>query len=153
MHKVFKRRFEFYYQSVAVYTTAFIIYVLIRGTFSQDEFKIVFKDPIVYVFVVVILYSLSVLVYNLLYQRDVIIDEDAIIFRNRFNSKRLLLQDIERITVGGPKRVRVRGSFKVIKLRLKKHYRVLRINPVHFQNESDMINVFQELSQRISQNV
>ncbi|MGC8596176.1 MAG: hypothetical protein ACP5US_11400 [Candidatus Kryptoniota bacterium] len=153
MQKVFKRRFEFYYQSVAVYATAFIIYVLIRGTFSHDEFKIVFRDPIVYVFAAVILYSLAVLVYNLLYQRDVIVEEDAIVFRNRFNSKRLPLQEIESIVVGRPKRVKVRGSFKVIKLRLKRHFKVLRINPVHFQNELDMIKVFQELSQRISKNV
>lgn len=153
MHKVFKRRFEFYYQSVAVYAVAFIMYVIVRGTFSEGEFKIVFKDPIVYVFIAAIVYSLAVLIYNLLYQRDVILEEDAIVFRNRFNSKRLSLQEIERIQVGRPKRVKVRGGFKVIKLKLKKHFRVLRINPVHFHNESDMIKAFQDLSERVSQNV
>ncbi len=84
MTKQFRRRFEFYYQSVAVYAVALIIYAVIRGTFAESEFRIVFKDPIVYAFIIVLAYSLIVLVFNLLYQRDVLLTDNSIIFQNRF---------------------------------------------------------------------
>ena len=153
MHKHFKRRFEFYYQSVAVYAVALILYVVIRGSFAEDEFKIVFKDPIVYVFILVLLYSVVVLVFNMLYQRDVVVTDDSIIFQNRFDSKTIKLSDIEWIRVGRAKRMKVRGSFRVIKLKLKDQLRALRINPVHFHDEYDMMETFKELSRKVGGNV
>ena len=86
MRKHFKRRFEFYYQSVAVYAVALIVYAVVRGTFAESEFRLVFRDPIVYAFIIVLAYSLIVLVFNMLYQRDVIVTDDSIIFQNRFQS-------------------------------------------------------------------
>ncbi len=150
MHKHFRRRFEFYYQSVAVYAVALILYAVIRGSFAEDEFKIVFKDPIVYAFVIVLLYSVAILVFNILFQRDVVVSDDAIILQNRFDSKTIKLSEIDWIRVGRAKRMRVRGSFKVIKLKLKDQMRALRINPVHFHDEKDMMETFKELSERIS---
>ena len=150
MRKHFKRRFEFYYQSVAVYAVALILYALIRGSFAEGEFKIVFNDPIVYAFIVVLLYSLFVLVVNMLYQRDVIVENDTIILQNRFDSKTINLSDIEWIQVGRPKRMKVRGSYRVIKLKLKDHLRALRVNPVHFHDEQGMIETFAGMSEKIA---
>ncbi len=149
MRKHFKRRFEFYYQSVAVYAVALILYAVVRGTFAESEFRIVFRDPIVYVFIIVLGYSVIVLVFNMLYQRDVIVTEDSIIFQNRFDSKEIKLAEIDSIRVGKAKRMKVRGSFKVIKLRLKDQMRTVRINPVHFHDEKGMIETFRGLSQRV----
>ncbi|MCL4511511.1 MAG: hypothetical protein M1470_10625 [Bacteroidetes bacterium] len=153
MHKHFKRRFEFYYQSVAVYAVALILYAVIRGSFAEDEFKIVFKDPIVYAFIVVLVYSVIVLVFNMLYQRDVVVTDDSIIFKNRFDSKTIKLSNVEWIRVGRAKRMKVRGSFRVIKLKLKDQLRALRINPVHFHDEHDMMETFKELSRKVGGNV
>ena len=150
MHKHFRRRFEFYYQSVAVYAVALILYAVIRGSFAEDEFKIVFKDPIVYAFVIVLLYSVGILIFNILFQRDVVVGDDAIILQNRFDSKTIKLSEIDWIRVGRAKRMRVRGTFKVIKLKLKDQMRALRINPVHFHDEKEMMETFKELSERIS---
>jgi len=150
MHKHFKRRFEFYYQSVAVYAVALILYAAIRGTFGGSEFKLVFKDPIVYAFIIVLVYSLVVLALNMLYQRDVVVTDDAIVFQNRFDSRTISLPEVEWIQVGRPKRMRVRGSYRVIKLKLKNHMRALRINPVHFHDEQGMMETFAALKERIS---
>ncbi|MCL5266846.1 MAG: hypothetical protein M1469_01935 [Bacteroidetes bacterium] len=149
MHKHFKRRFEFYYQSVAVYAMALILYAVIRGTFAEGEFRIVFRDPIVYAFVIVLLYSVVILVFNMLYQRDVVVTDDSIILGNRFDIKTIKLSEIEEIRVGRAKRMKVRGSFRVIRVKLKDHRRSVRINPVHFHDEKDMIETFKNLSQRV----
>lgn len=149
MHKHFKRRFEFYYQSVAVYALALIVYAVIRGTFAEGEFRIVFRDPIVYAFVIVLLYSVVILVFNMLYQRDVVVTDDSIILGNRFDIKTIKLSEIEEIRVGRAKRMKVRGSFRVIRIRLKDQRRTVRINPVHFHEEKDMIETFKSLSQRV----
>ncbi len=149
MNKHFKRRFEFYYQSVAVYAVALILYAVIRGTFAEGEFRIVFRDPIVYAFALVLLYSVGVLVFNMLVQRDVVVTDDSIILRNRFDNKTINLSEIQEIRVGRVKRVRVRGSFRVIRVKLKDQMRTVRINPVHFHDEKDMIETFKQLSQRV----
>jgi len=153
MVKHFRRRFEFYYQSVAVYAVALILYAVVRGTFAEDEFRMVFKDPIVYAFIIVLAYSVIVLVFNMLYQRDVLVKEDSVVFQNRFDSKAIKLSDIEWIKVGRAKRMKMRGSFRVIKLKLKGQMRSIRINPVHFHNESEMMETFTSLSERVSTNV
>lgn len=153
MRKHFRRRFEFYYQSVAVYAVALILYTVVRGSFAEDEFTIVFKDPIVYAFVFVLLYSVAVLIFNMLFQRDVVVNDDSITLQNRFDSKTIKLSEIDWIRVGKAKRMRVRGSFRVIKLKLKDQMRALRINPVHFRDEQDMMETFKELSQRVGRDV
>jgi hypothetical protein len=151
MRKHFKRRFEFYYQSVAVYAVALILYAAIRGTFAGSEFKLVFKeDPIIYAFIIVLIYSVVVLVMNMLYQRDIVVTGDSIILQNRFDSKTINLSEIEWIRAGRAKRMKVRGSYRMIKLKLKKHLRAVRINPVHFHDEQGMIEVFTELSEKFS---
>ena len=149
MHKHFKRRFEFYYQSVAVYALALLVYAVIRGTFAEGEFRIVFRDPIVYAFVVVLLYSVVILVFNMLHQRDVVVTDDSIILGNRFDIKTIMMSEIEEIRVGRAKRMKVRGSFRVIRIKLKDQRRTVRINPVHFHEEKDMIETFKSLSQRV----
>jgi hypothetical protein len=149
MRKHFRRRFEFYYQSVAVYAVALIVYAVIRGTFAESEFRLVFRDPIVYAFIIVLAYSVIVLVFNMLYQRDVVVTEDSIVFLNRFDSKEIKLSEIEWIRVGKAKRMKVRGNFRVIRLKLKTHMRAVRINPVHFHDDKNMIETFKELSRKL----
>ncbi len=153
MRKHFKRRFEFYYQSVAVYAIALIIYAAVRGTFAESEFRLVFKDPIVYAFLIVLAYSIIVLVFNMLYQRDIVVTDDSIILQNRFDSKEIKLSEIEWVRVGKAKRMKVRGSFRVIKLKMKNQMRSVRINPVHFHDERGMMEAFKELSLKVSRHV
>jgi hypothetical protein len=150
MRRHFKRRFEFYYQSVAVYAVALILYAVIRGTFAESEFKLVFRDPIVYAFIIVLVYSVAVLVLNMLFQRDIVVTDDSIILQNRFDSKTIHLSEVEWIQVGRPKRMKVRGSYRVIKLKLKNHLRAIRVNPVHFHDEQGMMEIFTELSQKVA---
>ncbi len=149
MRKHFKRRFEFYYQSVAVYAIALIIYAVVRGTFAESEFRLVFRDPIVYAFIIVLAYSVFILGFNMLYQRDVVVTDDSIILQNRFDSKEIKLSEIEWIRVGKAKRMKVRGSFRVIKMKLKDQMRAVRINPVHFHDEKEMTETFRELAQKV----
>jgi hypothetical protein len=143
--KHFKRRFEFYYQSVAVYAVALILYAVVRGTFAEGEFKIVFKDPIVYAFILVLIYSIAVLVFNILFQRDIVLTDESIVFKNRFDSKAIKLSDLEWIRLGKAKRMRVRGGFKVIRLKLKGQMRTIKINPIYFHDEVGMMQAFTEL--------
>ncbi len=153
MRKHFRRRFEAYYQSVAVYALALITYAVIRGTFSGSEFRVVFKDPVVYVFVIVLGYSVIDLVFNVLYQRDIIISDDAVIFQNRFESRAVKFSEINWIHAGRARKVKVRGSYGVIKIMINSHMRAIRINPVHFHGEREMMEAFKALSEKVNKDV
>ena len=63
--KIFKYNMSFYYQSTIIYFIVFILYVVIRGEFVEDSFKLITRDPIIYFFAIIVSVSLISLLYNL----------------------------------------------------------------------------------------
>ena len=55
---IFKYNMSFYYQSTIIYFVVLVIYVIIRGEFVEDEFKLIIKDPIMYLLAIIVLFRL-----------------------------------------------------------------------------------------------
>lgn len=44
--KIFKYKLDFYYQQSLIYLLTLVMYAGIRGSFIEDQFSFVFRDPI-----------------------------------------------------------------------------------------------------------
>jgi hypothetical protein len=144
--KVFKYRLDFYYQQALIYLVTLILYTGIRGNFIEDRFAFVFRDPILYIIILFVFFSFLALVLNRVRDRRLIITEDRIIFKNRFEEQVIPLDDIEWVRIGRERRVQTGGRFQVIQVRLKRRFRVVRIRVGRYDHEKELVQEMQQIS-------
>jgi len=142
----FKYNMSFYYQSTIIYFVAFILYAIIRGEFVEGSFKLLLRDPIIYFFAIIVLIALISLLYNLLKDRYLIIEEDRILFKNRFGSRFFTIDQIERIKISRRNRNK---AFRYIKIKLKQKRRSIIIRSSDYESEEDLINRFFEIKMKL----
>jgi len=82
--KVFKYKLDFYYQQTLIYLFTLVSYAGVRGSFVEDQFSFVFRDPIVYVIVLFFVTSVAVLFLNIQRDRKLIITTDGLFFHFQF---------------------------------------------------------------------
>jgi len=146
---IFKYNMSFYYQSTIIYFVMFIVYLVIRGEFVEDSYKLVTRDPIIYFFAIIVLVSVFSLLYNLYKNRHIKITEEGIQFISRFGSRTLPVGDIEFIKLARePGRFRNIAS-RLIRIKIKQRRRLLSIRPNDYENTGDLINKFRELKKSI----
>lgn len=148
-NNIFKYNMSFYYQSTIIYFVISVIYLVLRGSFTDDSYKLVTHDPIIYFFAIIVTISLVSLLYNLFKNRHLKITEKEIQFIDRFGSRNLNMNDIEYIKIG-----REKGRFrniasKLIRIKRKNKRRVLLIRPNDYENAGDLLNRFKELKQQL----
>ena len=56
--KEFKYKLDFYYQQALIYLVTLILYAGVKGSFIENEFTLVFRDPIVLIAFFVVVASL-----------------------------------------------------------------------------------------------
>src|SRR3970040_890079 len=117
--KVFKYKLDFYYQQAIIYLLTLVLYAGVRGSFIEDEFTFVFKDPIVYVIGVFVLISFGVLLLNKIRDRKLIITDLKLIFHNRFHEREVSIAEIEWMHIGRERAVQTAGRFQMIVFKLK----------------------------------
>jgi len=148
-NKVFKYNMSFYYQSTIIYFVVFILYVIIRGEFVEDSFKLITKDPIIYFFAIIVGVSLISLLYNLYLNKHLEIGDEKISFVNRFAAKTFFVSNIAEIKISDPER-RIRNhAFRLIRIKLKHRRRQVIIRPYDYENEEELIGKFQEMKNRL----
>lgn len=146
----FHYRLDFYWQSVAVYAIALIAYALVKGTIIDGSFTLALHDPVVIVLMVVVGISCVVSLMAWLSKRTITIGEDYIRFRNRFRTRTFLKEHIVNIALGKQKLVKVRGSYRVAKIRLNNRRRLLRIRPSLYEQEQELVQALVSLKRRIT---
>lgn len=138
-----RHRLDFYWQSIAVYAVTLIVYIVVRAlwqsTLQDGQISVVLTDPVVVLLGAFVLGSTIVLLWNSMAKRSVLISEEGITFTSRFHERTFLKSDIDRISLGRDPRIRVRGVFSVIKIRIKGRRRTLRIRPALYTNEHDLV--------------
>jgi hypothetical protein len=144
--KVFKYRLDFYYQQALIYLVTLILYTGIRGNFIEDRFAFVFRDPILYIIILFVLVSFVALILNRIRDRKLIVAEDRIIFKNRFEEQVIPLDDIDWVRIGRERRVQTGGRFQVIQVRLKGRLRVVRIRVGRYDHEKELVQEMQRIS-------
>lgn len=145
--RTYKYRLDFYFISLSIYLVTFIVYVLIRGSFSNEKFQIVFQDPIIYIFVFFILFFLIVLVSNYIRARYLVFDDRKITIKNRFGQREIPYNEIVGMKFSREKRNGrlEKSNIRLVKLKLTNRKRLLRIRLSDFQNESKLISEFQQI--------
>jgi hypothetical protein len=149
----FSVRIEPYWQSVAVYASTLILYVVIKSlwetTLQSGIVNIVLTDPIVVLLGAFVLISLLGLVITTITRRTLVVSENGITFSSRFHERVFTLEEIEKITRGRGRRIKLRGVTSHIKVSIRGRRRPLRIRPAVFTNEQQLVDALMLLKQRL----
>lgn len=145
----FKYNMAFYYQSTIVYFLVLVAYLLIRGTFIEDSFTVVTSDPIMYLLAIICGMSVIALLYNLFKNRVLEITDDAIRYVDRFRTREIPIDKIERITLSKKFTPNKRSIFRLIRIKIKNRKRRILIRPYDYENHNELLNAFESLSERL----
>ena len=146
---IFKYKLDFYYQSALIYLVTMVLYGGIRGSFIEKRFELMLTDPLMYVIVFFVAMSIIVLILNMIRNRRLVIEEDAIIFRNRFHERRITVKDIEWMHIGREARVRTSGRFQVIVLKLVHRKRSFRIRVGRYEREKELLQEMHRIADHV----
>lgn len=150
---IFKYNMSFYYQSTIIYFVVFVLYMLIRGEFIEGSFVLITRDPIIYFFGIIVLISLLSLIYNLYKRKSLQINENGILFVNRFKSKVLNKDQIQFIKISERKHGSKKSAIRLIRIKKKDKEKQIVIRPYDYENENELIEKFQELKSVLDKNV
>ncbi len=147
--KIFRRKLDIYYITMLAYLLTGGIYIIISGSVIGDKFEFVVHDPVVYVFGVFILYSVGLLIVNVVRNRRLIISSQRIVFKSRFGERMYYFAHIEKIILK-KERPRVSNTiFNVVKLRITHRRRWIRIRAANYEREKELYQIFKELKQQL----
>lgn len=147
--KEFKVRIDFYWQAVALYALTLIAYIVVRAlwesTLQQGIVTVVVTDPIVVLLGAFVLGSSLVLLFNWLARRSIVVKANKITFASRFHERTFTSDEIERIAVGRDQRIKVRGMFSIVKIKIANRRRPLRIRTALYNDEQGLITAIMGL--------
>ena len=145
---IFKYNLSFYYQSTIIYFIVFILYVIIRGELVEDSFIFIVKDPIIYFFAFIVVFSLVGLLYNVFRKRFLEITDEQISFIEKSRSKVFRTEDIIQIKISKRRERFNNKVFRLIRLKIKNRRRPVIIRPSDYENEEVLIKKFQMLKEK-----
>ena len=150
--RTYKQRLDFYYNSLIIYLLFLVFYVLIRGEFSKEKFTVIFKDPILYIVIIFILFFLFVLILNYVRAKKLVFDNGKIILKNRFGQRELTKSEIIFVKFSRERKrfKEDKSHIRIVKLKLLNRKRLLRIRLSEFNNEKDLINEFKHISKEVA---
>lgn len=147
--KVFKYNMSFYYQSTIIYFVAFVLYILIRGEFIEGSFVLITKDPIIYLFAIIVFISVVSLLYNLYKNRHLEISDNEISFIDRFKTRTFMYEDMLRIKISKNKKQSKRNPLRLIRIKLKNRRRLVVVRLSDYENADELLKVFDDLRMRV----
>ena len=147
--KSFKYNVAFYYQSTIIYFIAFVLYVVIRGEFIEGSFTIITKDPIIHFFAIIVLIAVISLLYNIFKNRHLEIDENGILFIDRFKSREFSVDKISSIRITNSKDNKRKEAFKFIIIKIKGRKRPLILRAHDYENSMDLLVSLKNMKKEI----
>lgn len=136
--KVFMQRLNYYWQSIAVYAVALVLYAVLKGTVQQGSLSVSVNDPLALLLLAFVIGSSIGLLFTLYIRRSVIIGHDFITFRNRHTEKKLHINDITRIRLARERKIET-GAYRIVSITTTLRRRPYRLRPAGFDNEKEMI--------------
>lgn len=149
MTKVFKYKLDFYYQQALSYLLVFFVYAGIKGSFFENEFTFVFKDPIVYIMMLFVLIALVTLILNLIRNRKLMITEDKIVFHSRYREREIKFSEIEWMHIGREMLVQTAGKFQLIIIKVKDRRRLFRIRVGRYEHDHELVTEMERIAERV----
>ena len=149
MEKVFKYKLDFYYQQALIYLATLVLYAGIKGSFIEDQFVFVFRDPIMYIIILFVLVSAVVLVLNRMRDRKLIVSEDKIVFHNRYREREVSVSDIEWMHIGREMLVQTAGRFQMVIFKIKNRRRLFRIRVGRYERDRELVAEMERIAERV----
>ncbi len=146
---IFKYNMSYYYQSTIIYFVVLVIYVIVRGEFVEDEFKLIVKDPIMYLLAIIVAVSIVSLVYNLYKNKHLEITDSEISFVNRFKRKSFLLSNIASIKISKVRKRISTNAFRLVRIKIIRRKRPLIIRPFDYENEELLMKKIQSIKELV----
>lgn len=146
MQNEFKYKLDFYYQQALIYLLTLILYAGVKGTFFENNFTLVFGDPILYVIVFFVFTAFITLFLNRIRDRKLIVNEKEIVFQHRFNKRTISINDIEWIHIGKERSVQTAGRFQIVNIKTKHRRRVFRIRLGRYEREKELLQLIERIS-------
>jgi hypothetical protein len=150
--RIYKYKLDFYYKSVIVYLLFLIIYMIINGEFLAKQFSDLYKDPIIYISLIFILYTFFILIKNAIRAKEIIFEDGKFIIKNRFGQREVLFSEIMLIKFSREKKYghNRKGNVRRVRMKLKDRKRYLRIRLSEFWDEKKLIQEFKNVAKQIS---
>ncbi|MCI0706509.1 MAG: hypothetical protein L0Y80_03370 [Ignavibacteriae bacterium] len=149
MEKTFKYKLDFYYQQALIYMATLVLYAGVKGSFIENEFVFVFRDPIVYIIIIFVAASIIVLLLNRFRDRKLIITEDKITFHNRFHERTISVADIEWMHIGREMLVQTAGRFQMVIFKMKGRRRLFRIRVGRYERDRELVAEMERIAERV----
>ena len=115
---IFKYNMSFYYRSTIIYFIVLVLYIIIRGEFVEDSFKLITKDPLLYFLGIIVVSSVLSLLYNLFRNKHIEISDDGISFIDRFKTRIFKTDQIELIKFTRQRRTVNTREFKNVRIKI-----------------------------------
>ncbi len=144
----FPYRVDFYWQALLLYIIALAAYAFIAGTVESGFLTFALDDPVVILLAILIVQSSATLVYQSYMRRSLIVEDDAIIFRNRLRQRTFKASDISSISLRRDRFQRMSGISKLIRIRLYDRRRALRIRPGLYDHEDELTSAMAQFKQK-----
>lgn len=149
--RTYKYNLDFYYKSLLLYMIFLICYVLLKGSFGDDKFEVVLKDPLIYVVSIFILFFLVVVISAYIRRRVIVFEDDRFLIRNRFGERVILFSDIISMKFSRQRGERkYRSSVRIVKLKLRGRKRLLRIRLGEFENDIKLYKEFYDVNKKLN---
>jgi hypothetical protein len=146
---VHKRKNDLYYIALLMYVAFGTVYVLITGTITNDTVEFGFRDPVVYIIGLFVVYTLAMLLYNLVRDQRIVLTSQRIVFRTRFKERSIFHDHILRIVLKRERRKLYGGTLAVVRLRIPGRRRWIRIRVANYERERELYQAFKQLKHEL----
>lgn len=143
----FRYNLSLYYQSLLIYLAVFVLYLIIRGEFVENSFKLITKDPIIYFMGIIVLIAVLGLLYNIYRKKHIEVTSQGISFITRFGRKTFDAREIRKVKISNVKGDK--KALRIVRVKLKHRRRPVIIRPYDYENESILVQRFSELKENV----
>jgi len=147
--KAFKYKLDFYYQQTLIYLSTLVLYAGIRGSFVENQFSFMFKDPIVYIIALFFVIALIVLFLNIWRGRRLVIMTDKLIFHSRNWQRVVEIADIEWMHIGKERLVQTAGHFQQVSIKMKNRPIPIRIRVGRYEHNRELVAEMEKIVERV----
>ena len=142
---VFKYNMSFYYKSTIIYFIVLVLYLVIRGEFVEDSFKLITKDALLYFLAIIVISSVLSLLYNLFRNKHININDDGISFIDRFKTRSFKIDQIKQIKFTRQRRTVNTKEFRNVRIKINSRIRPILIRLSDYENQAELLKRFEEL--------
>jgi hypothetical protein len=147
--KTFKYKLDFYYQQSLIYLLTLFLYAGIRGSFIENEFSFVFRDPIVYIILLFVVISFVVLFLNIWRNRKLTLYADRFVFHSRTHRREFAVADIEWMHVGKERFVQTAGRFQHVSIKFKSRSLPIHIRVGRYERDRELVAEMERIAQKV----